>query len=154
MPSRVASRDPAAPEPLAPEPFPVGRNTTETDLIYASLVRVILLFIVAGFFEIGGGYLVWVWLREGRGIALGLAGFLVLALYGIIPVFQPREHPFGRVYAAYGAVFIILSTLWGWAIDRQPPDARDWIGCVICIAGAAVMMWPRAIAAASAFPAH
>ncbi len=67
-----------------------------------------------------------------------------LALYGVVPVLQERAQPFGRVYAAYGAVFVALSVLWGWGIDRHRPDARDWIGAAICIAGAVVVMWPRA----------
>ncbi len=103
-----------------------------------------LLFLVAGLLEIGGGYLVWLWLREHRHPAIGVAGFLMLALYGVVPVLQERAHPFGRVYAAYGAVFVALSVLWGWWIDHHRPDTRDWIGAAICIAGAMVILWPRA----------
>jgi len=106
-------------------------------------MRSAALFLLAGLFEIGGGYLVWLWLREHRSMIFGLAGFVVLALYGIVPVFQPAEHPFGRVFTAYGAVFIALSLLWGWHIDGQRPDLRDMIGVAICLAGAVVMMWPR-----------
>lgn len=51
--------------------------------------------------------LVWQWLREDKGNAWGLCGAVVLILYGIIPTFQPAH--FGRVYAAYGGVFIVLS---------------------------------------------
>src|ERR1700722_16471265 len=102
------------------------------------------LFLLAGILESGGGYLVWLWLREQRHAALGVAGFVALALYGVVPVLQARAQPFGRVYAAYGAVFVALSVLWGWGIDHHRPDARDWIGAAICIAGAVVVMWPRA----------
>ena len=65
----------------------------------------IFLFILAGVFEIGGGYLVWLWLRENKGAVFGFLGGLPLAVYGIIPTLQPA--PFGRVYAAYGGIFII-----------------------------------------------
>jgi small multidrug resistance family-3 protein len=106
-------------------------------------MRAALLFLVAGLLEIGGGYLVWLWLRQHRPAVLGAAGLLMLALYGVIPVLQERIHPFGRVYAAYGAVFIVLSMLWGAGIDRHRPDARDCVGAVICVMGAIVMMWPR-----------
>ena len=102
-----------------------------------------VLFLVAGLLEVGGGYLVWLWLRNDRALWLGLVGFACLSLYGIVPVLQPVSHPFGRVYAAYGAVFIILSVFWGWLIDRQMPDLRDWLGMTICLIGAVVMMWPR-----------
>ncbi|HZS37174.1 MAG TPA: YnfA family protein [Polyangia bacterium] len=107
-------------------------------------MRATLLFLAAALLEIGGGYLVWMWLRQGRSLLLGVAGFVALALYGVVPVLQSREHSFGRVYAAYGAVFIAGAALWGWGIDQRRPDLRDWIGIVVCIAGAAVMMWPRA----------
>ena len=65
------------------------------------------LFILAGLCEIGGGWLVWQWLRESRSWPWGFIGGLVLILYGVIPTFQPAH--FGRVYAAYGGVFIVLS---------------------------------------------
>ena len=106
-------------------------------------MRSTALFILAGLFEIGGGYLVWLWIREQRSAWLGLIGFALLALYGVVPVFQPPEHPFGRVYAVYGAVFIILSVLWGWKIDQEIPDHRDWLGMSICLMGALIMIWPR-----------
>src|SRR5262249_12842961 len=98
-------------------------------------MRAILLFLLAGLLEIGGGYLVWLWLRRDFNVAIGIAGFVVLALYGIAPVLQSAEHPFGRIYAAYGGVFIVLSLLWGTWIDRTMPDLRDWIGAALCLVG-------------------
>lgn len=107
------------------------------------MINSILLFLLAGLAEIGGGYLVWLWLREGRPISYGLLGGLILIVYGIIPTFQTFPS-FGRVYAAYGGVFIILSVLWGWAIERKTPDLYDWIGAFICLIGVSVMLWsPR-----------
>jgi small multidrug resistance family-3 protein len=106
-------------------------------------MRATVLFVLAGLLEIGGGYLVWLWLREHRSLALGLGGLIALGLYGVVPVLQPPGNPFGRIYAAYGAVFIVLSVLWGMWIDHQRPDARDWLGAAVCVAGAVVMMWPR-----------
>lgn len=88
--------------------------------------------------------MVWLWLREQRPLYVGIIGFLSLAFYGIIPVFQPPENPFGRIYAAYGAVFIALSVIWGLGIDKKRPDVLDFVGATICIVGALVMMWPRA----------
>jgi small multidrug resistance family-3 protein len=108
-----------------------------------ALVRSILLFVLAGLMEIGGGYLVWLWLREGRAIWLGALGGLLLFLYGVVPVFQPVH--FGRVYAAYGGVFVVLSTFWGWGIDGRRPDPPDLLGAMLCVAGVGVIMyWPRA----------
>ena len=99
-------------------------------------------FVIAGLFEIGGGYLVWLWLREGKNLWVGLVGGIVLFLYGIIPTFQPAS--FGRVYAAYGGVFVVLSLLWGWQIDKVTPDKFDILGGLIALVGVGVIMyWPR-----------
>ena len=49
---------------------------------------------------------------------------------------------FGRVYAAYGGVFIIMSLLWAFVIDKQTPDKYDIIGALICMIGVLVMLLP------------
>lgn len=106
------------------------------------IARSVLLFLLAGLLEIGGGYLFWLWLREGRAFFLGAVGGLVLFLYGIVPTLQPAH--FGRVYAAYGGVFVVLSLLWGWWIDGRPPDRADLVGALLCVVGVALIMyWPR-----------
>lgn len=107
-----------------------------------TITKSVILFILAGLCEIGGGYLVWLWLREGKSIWVALIGAIVLVLYGIIPTLQPAN--FGRVYAAYGGVFVVMSILWGWKIDGISPDQYDIIGGLICIIGVIVIMyWPR-----------
>ena len=106
-----------------------------------SLLRIITLFILAGLAEIGGGWLVWQWLRVGRSWPLGLAGAILLILYGIIPTWQPETN-FGRVYAAYGGVFVILSLLWGWRIDGWLPDRYDLVGASVVLIGVAIMLAP------------
>ena len=99
-------------------------------------------FVLAGMCEIGGGYLVWLWLREGKPLWYALVGAVVLVLYGIIPTFQPAH--FGRVYAAYGGIFIILSILWGWQVDKISPDRYDLIGGGVALLGVVIIMyWPR-----------
>lgn len=65
------------------------------------LVVSLILFFIAGLAEIGGGYLIWLWLREGRSIHMGVTGGILLALYGIIATLQTFPS-FGKVYAAYG----------------------------------------------------
>ena len=110
-----------------------------------SIVRSIVLFLVAGACEIGGGYLMWKWLRDDRPTWWGLAGALVLIAYGVIPTLQTAH--FGRVYAAYGGFFIVLSLLWGWAFDADRPDAADIVGAAIALVGVCVIMyWPRGAA--------
>lgn len=101
------------------------------------------LFVLAGLCEIGGGYLVWQAVRGGWHWGIGVAGAMILVLYGIIPTFQPAN--FGRVYAAYGGMFIALSCLWGWGVDGVKPDRYDAIGAALCIGGTIIIMYaPRA----------
>lgn len=106
------------------------------------LARSVFFFLVAGLMEIGGGYLMWLWLREKWAWWVGAIGAFVLVGYGIVPTFQPAH--FGRVYAAYGGVFVAMSMLWGWWIDGTPPDRWDLVGATLCISGVAIMMYvPR-----------
>ncbi len=109
----------------------------------ASIIsRSVALFVLAGLLEIGGGYLVWLWLRDGKAVIVGALGGLVLFLYGVVPTFQPAH--FGRVYAAYGGVFVVLAVLWGWLINGVKPDRLDLLGASMCVVGVGVMMyWPR-----------
>jgi len=84
----------------------------------------------------------WLWLREHKSPWYALGGALLLILYGIVPTLQPAS--FGRVYAAYGGVFIVLSILWGWRIDKVSPDRFDIIGGAVALAGVFIIMyWPR-----------
>lgn len=77
-----------------------------------------------------------------RTAAFGVLGGLLLFLYGVIPTLQPAH--FGRVYAAYGGVFVALSLLWGWCVDGRRPDVPDVIGSAVCLIGVAIIMyWPR-----------
>jgi small multidrug resistance family-3 protein len=106
------------------------------------VARSLFFFILAGLCEIGGGYLMWLWIRDDKGILFALFGALTLIVYGIIPTFQPST--FGRVYAAYGGIFIVLSILWGWQIDKIAPDRLELIGGLIALIGVVVIMyWPR-----------
>ena len=102
----------------------------------------VFLFFLAGLCEIGGGYLVWLWLREDFGFVLGVIGGFVLFLYGIVPTFQ-KTH-FHRIYAAYGGVFIVMAVLWGWLIDGVKPDSYDIIGTIIAVIGVLIIFYyPR-----------
>ena len=99
-------------------------------------------FLLAGLCEIGGGYLVWLYMRAGRSPFYFLAGSVILIFYGIVPTFQPAG--FGKVYAAYGGIFIVLSLLWGWLIDGIAPDLYDRLGGFVCLMGVWIIMYaPR-----------
>ena len=102
----------------------------------------IMIFILAGLAEIGGGYLVWQWIKAGSSLAYGITGFLLLSLYGIIPTLQDTsiEHD----YPAYGGIFVVMSVLWGYGIDGVKPDIWDISGAMIVLGGVGLMMWaPR-----------
>ena len=102
----------------------------------------LLLFVIAGLLEIGGGYLVWLWLKYDFSWMLGALGGFVLFLYGVVPTFQ-KTH-FHRIYAAYGGVFIVMSVFWGWLIDGMPPDQYDIIGTFIAVIGILIIFYyPR-----------
>ncbi|MFC5648027.1 YnfA family protein [Paenibacillus solisilvae] len=102
-----------------------------------------VVLLMAGLAEIGGGYMVWLWLRESKPLWYGIVGSIILILYGTIPTLQSFQS-FGRVYAAYGGVFVILALLWGLLIDKKTPDMYGWLGAGICITGVSVMLWaPR-----------
>lgn len=106
------------------------------------IVKSIGLFLLAGLCEIGGGYLVWLWLREGKTIWVGLLGGVILVLYGIVATLQPAN--FGRVYAAYGGIFIVMAIFWGWIVDKKTPDRFELIGGVVALIGMLIIMYfPR-----------
>ncbi|WP_037411636.1 YnfA family protein [Candidatus Solirubrobacter pratensis] len=101
------------------------------------------LFVAAAVAEIGGAFLMWQAIKDGRGPLFALAGAVALAGYGAIAALQPDAH-FGRVLAAYGGVFIVGSLLWGVAFDGFRPDRYDVTGALVCLAGVALIMYaPR-----------
>ena len=100
------------------------------------------LFFFAALLEIGGGYLVWKWLRVHKGKLFGLVGALILFSYGIIMTLQPED--FGKVYAAYGGIFVVFSIIWGYYVDKKKPDRFEIIGSVVVLFGVTVMFYfPR-----------
>ncbi|CAA9477683.1 MAG: Protein of unknown function UPF0060 [uncultured Solirubrobacteraceae bacterium] len=105
--------------------------------------RSIGLFVAAAVAEIGGAYLMWQAIKEGRGLLFALAGAVALAGYGAVAALQPDAN-FGRVLAAYGGVFIVGSLLWGMAFDGFRPDRFDLAGAGMCLIGVALIMYaPR-----------
>jgi len=99
----------------------------------------ILLFFLAGLREIGGGYLVWKWLRIDKRKIFGIIGGLILFSYGVIMTFQPAD--FGKVYATYGGIFVVSSIIWGYLVDKKKPNRFEIIGSIIVLIGVAVMFY-------------
>ena len=104
--------------------------------------RSIAIFILAGLCEIGGGYLIWLWLKEGKPVYFGIIGGMILALYGVVATLQTSN--FARVYATYGGVFIVLSLIWAYKMDSYSPDRYDIIGASIALTGVCIIYFsPR-----------
>jgi len=89
-----------------------------------TLVKSILLFVVAAVAEIGGAWLIWQGVREHRGLLWIGAGVVALGLYGFVATLQPDAN-FGRILAAYGGVFVAGSLAWGMVVDKFRPDRWD-----------------------------
>ena len=107
------------------------------------IARSIALFGVAAVAEIGGAYLVWQPIREGRPWWLAALGGLALFAYGFVATLQPDSN-FGRVHAAYGGIFVAGSLGWGVALDGYRPDRFDLVGAAVCLAGVGIIMYaPR-----------
>lgn len=113
-------------------------QSTVITFIFVSFI----VFLIAALAEIGGGYLIWSWLRKKKKVVLGIFGGMILFAYGVLQTFQPAE--FGRVYAAYGGIFIIMSIIWGMFIDKKKPDRYEIIGSCIAVLGAMIIFYaPR-----------
>ncbi len=107
------------------------------------IFRTIVLFVFAAIAEIGGAWLVWQAVREGKAWWWAGLGVVVLGAYGFIATLQADAH-FGRILAAYGGVFVAGSLIWGAVVDKYEPDRWDVIGALVCCFGVAIIMFvPR-----------
>ena len=101
------------------------------------------LYLLAGLCEIGGGYLMWHWPKVDRPAWTGLLGAGLLVAYVWVATLQTTS--FGKTYAVYGGVFIVMSIAWAWYFDGFRPDRYDIIGGVVCFVGIGIILfWPRA----------
>ncbi len=106
-------------------------------------LRTVGLFLVTALAEIAGCYLAYLWLREGKSIVLLLPSALCLAAFAWLLTLHPTAA--GRVYAAYGGVYIFSAILWLWAVDGIRPTTWDLVGSAVALAGMAIIMFaPRA----------
>lgn len=105
-------------------------------------LKSILIFFFAGICEIGGGYLVWLWFKDGKSMWYGVLGGILLAFYGVVASMQPPG--FGRTYATYGGIFIVMSLIAAYKLDNFVPDRYNLIGAFIALIDVCVIYFaPR-----------
>jgi len=100
----------------------------------------ILIYCLAAFVEIGGCFAFWAWLRLDRSALWLIPGMGALALFAWLLTLSEADAA-GRTYAAYGGIYILSSLLWLWAVEGMRPDRWDIIGAVICLSGAAIILY-------------
>lgn len=106
--------------------------------------KTVALFVLTALAEIVGCYLPYLWLKQGRSVWLLLPAAASLALFAWLLTLHP--HAAGRVYAAYGGVYIGVALLWLWGVDSVKPSVTDWIGVGLCLLGMSVILFgPRQI---------
>ncbi|WP_028080330.1 YnfA family protein [Solimonas soli] len=103
-----------------------------------SPTRTALLFVATALAEIVGCYLPYLVLRERRAAWLLAPAAASLALFAWLLTLHPTAA--GRVYAAYGGVYIAVALLWLWRVDGVRPTATDLAGAALCVAGAALIV--------------
>jgi len=104
--------------------------------------KTIGLFFITAVAEILGCYLPYLWLKEGKSVWLLLPAALSLALFAWLLSLHPTAA--GRVYAAYGGVYIFVAILWLWIVDGIRPTLWDIVGVTVALIGMAIIMFaPR-----------
>ena len=106
------------------------------------ILKTLGLFVLTALAEIIGCYLRYLWLRQDKSIWLLLPAALSLVAFVWLLTLHPTAS--GRVYAAYGGVYVAVALLWLWQVDGITPTRWDLIGAAIALSGMAVMMFaPR-----------
>lgn len=106
------------------------------------LLKMLGLYVLTAIAEIVGCYLVWLWLKQDRSGWLLLPAALSLAAFAGLLTLHPAAT--GRVYAAYGGVYVATAIAWLWAVDGVRPDRWDVAGSAIALIGMAIIAFaPR-----------
>ena len=102
------------------------------------MIKTFLLFAVTAFFEILGCYLPYLVLKENKSVWLLLPAAISLALFAWLLTLHPTAS--GRVYAAYGGVYVAMALVWLWAVDGVKPTAWDLAGGAVTLLGMAIIV--------------
>ena len=96
-------------------------------------------FFLAALFEIAGCYGFWMWLRQGKSVVWVVPAVLSLAVFALLLTKVEAAYA-GRAYAAYGGIYIVTSIAWLAVVERVRPLGSDWIGLVLCVIGATIIV--------------
>ena len=100
------------------------------------------LFVLTALAEIVGCYLPYLWLRKQGSVWLLLPAAASLALFVWLLSLHPTAT--GRVYAAYGGVYVSVALVWLWGVDAVRPSRWDLLGVALCLLGMGIIMFaPR-----------
>ncbi|MBQ0757880.1 MAG: YnfA family protein [Amphritea sp.] len=107
-------------------------------------LKTVALFLLTAIAEIVGCYLPYLWLKQDKSIWLLLPAAISLALFAWLLSLHPTAA--GRVYAAYGGVYVFVALLWLWLVDGIKPTGWDIAGGLIALTGMAIIMFaPRGL---------
>jgi small multidrug resistance family-3 protein len=107
-------------------------------------IPTVALYALAALAEIAGCFAVWAWMRLGSSALWLVPGLVSLAAFAWLLTLAPTDFA-GRAHAAYGGIYIAASLVWLWAIEGQRPDTWDLAGALLCVLGAAIILFaPRA----------
>lgn len=100
--------------------------------------KTLFLFTLTAVAEIVGCYLPYLWLKKDQSILLLVPAALSLMLFVWLLTLHP--HAAGRVYAAYGGVYVSIALFWLWWIEGQQPSLFDILGVLIMLIGMSVII--------------
>jgi small multidrug resistance family-3 protein len=103
------------------------------------IIKTLGLFTITAVAEIIGCYLPYLWLKQGQSVWLLIPAAISLAAFAWLLTLHPQAA--GRVYAAYGGVYVSVALLWLWAVDSIRPTVTDWIGVGMILIGMTIIMF-------------
>lgn len=104
-----------------------------------AMIKTLALFVLTAFAEIIGCYLPYLWLKQGKSIWLLVPAAISLAAFAWLLTLHPNAA--GRVYAAYGGVYICVAILWLWQVDGVRPTSWDLVGSFVALVGMAIIIF-------------
>lgn len=107
------------------------------------MLKTSLLFFATALCEIIGCYLPWLWLKRGATPLLLLPAGFALGMFVWLLTLHPAAS--GRVYAAYGGVYIFTALLWLRVVEGEKLTIYDWLGAGIALCGMLIIVagWGR-----------